>query len=308
MIINLPNLTSLSGERVFYGTKIRGIESLGQITTLPFTTTPGSSSRYPSFYHITTLEYANLPDTLTNIGRSFFYQCTALTTINYDWSKLVSLGQAAFSGCTALEFDELNLENLTSLGQNAFYKVKIRKMNLGALTAFPLCTNDTQNFGDKSVLEEIVLSESLETIRDYSFINYAKMRLASSVLPNVTTVGINAFCYCAAIEAIELPSVQTVANVVFRGCTSLRYVKLGASVTSIGNYQFGDAATVPNLEYIICEAITPPAIKSTTWYYSNNCPIYVPDESVEAYRTASNWSAYADRIYPMSVYEQGGGI
>jgi hypothetical protein len=30
--------------------------------------------------------------------------------------------------------------------------------------------------------------------------------------------------------------------------------------------------------------------------------IYVPDESVEAYKGATNWSAYADQIKPISEY------
>ena len=30
---------------------------------------------------------------------------------------------------------------------------------------------------------------------------------------------------------------------------------------------------------------------------TNNCPIYVPNESVEAYKAAPGWSDYADRIF-----------
>jgi len=29
---------------------------------------------------------------------------------------------------------------------------------------------------------------------------------------------------------------------------------------------------------------------------TNNCPIYVPSASVNAYKTATNWSTYASRI------------
>lgn len=31
--------------------------------------------------------------------------------------------------------------------------------------------------------------------------------------------------------------------------------------------------------------------------------IYVPDESVEAYKTAKEWKNYADIIYPLSMYQ-----
>lgn len=33
--------------------------------------------------------------------------------------------------------------------------------------------------------------------------------------------------------------------------------------------------------------------------------IYVPDDSVEAYKQASGWSEYADIIYPLSEYVEG---
>jgi len=32
------------------------------------------------------------------------------------------------------------------------------------------------------------------------------------------------------------------------------------------------------------------------FYDTNNCPIYVPAASVDAYKSASGWSAYASRI------------
>jgi len=32
---------------------------------------------------------------------------------------------------------------------------------------------------------------------------------------------------------------------------------------------------------------------------TNNCPIYTPSASVEAYKTASEWSTLADRIFPI---------
>ena len=34
---------------------------------------------------------------------------------------------------------------------------------------------------------------------------------------------------------------------------------------------------------------------------TNNFPIYVPNESVEAYKAAPGWSDYADRIFGIEV-------
>jgi len=40
----------------------------------------------------------------------------------------------------------------------------------------------------------------------------------------------------------------------------------------------------------------PPTLGSSTFDDTNNCPIYVPSGSVNAYKSASGWSTYADRI------------
>ena len=58
------------------------------------------------------------------------------------------------------------------------------------------------------------------------------------------------------------------------------------------------------MEYIKVYATTPPSIVAATGYKildgTNDCPIYVPDESVEAYITA--WSDVASRIKPLSAF------
>ena len=36
--------------------------------------------------------------------------------------------------------------------------------------------------------------------------------------------------------------------------------------------------------------------------YATIGKIYVPDNSVDAYKAATNWSQYADRIKPLSEY------
>lgn len=58
----------------------------------------------------------------------------------------------------------------------------------------------------------------------------------------------------------------------------------------------------PNLISITCDAIVPPVIykgnNSTynTFDNTNDCPIYVPSGSVDAYKSADGWSKYANRI------------
>ena len=52
---------------------------------------------------------------------------------------------------------------------------------------------------------------------------------------------------------------------------------------------------------VICRAVTPPSLGSNG-YLSMLTAVYVPDESVSAYKAASVWSGIAAKIKPMSEY------
>jgi len=52
------------------------------------------------------------------------------------------------------------------------------------------------------------------------------------------------------------------------------------------------------LKNFICKPITPPALVSDLGYIYTDFNIYVPDESVEAYKMA--WKNYSGKIKPMS--------
>jgi len=62
-------------------------------------------------------------------------------------------------------------------------------------------------------------------------------------------------------------------------------------MTSIGDQAFYNCN---KLTSITCLATTPPTLGSNVFYSTNNCPIYVPSGSVNAYK--SSWSDYASRI------------
>ena len=47
----------------------------------------------------------------------------------------------------------------------------------------------------------------------------------------------------------------------------------------------------------------PPAFNSDNALWTTPMAIYVPDESVDAYKTAVGWDKYTSKIYPISEYE-----
>ncbi len=105
--------------------------------------------------------------------------------------------------------------------------------------------------------------------------------LADILLPKATTIGQSAFWNCSALQQMDLPDVLSIADSAFSNCSALSTVVLSSpQLCSLGGTEafFGT-----------------PVEKSQTSGY-----IYVPDYLVESYKSTKNWSAYADKIKPIS--------
>lgn len=320
-VVNLPSLTSL-GYSAFYGTQIEEIANIGSVTSLGAAPDEG----HGTFGNCSKLKKVTLPSTLTTINNWAFRGCSSLNEINLH-QAITSVGFQAFYNCTSLEIPDLSLPNLTRLGQNAFYGVKIKKISdLGKITTLPTASQSTQNYGDKSVLEEVVLPETLTIIPDYSFYKYANlssinlskietfkrdsMTVCSSlpsvlILESAKYLAGNVFAYCTSLERVELPNVVTIDDGIdyrgcFAGCNNLAWLRIGPNCTKIGSYLRSYSTTTTPLN-IICEAVTPPERGNSPFHAGGAMGnIYVPDDSVDAYKAATNWVQYSDVIKPIS--------
>lgn len=154
--------------------------------------------------------------------------------------------------------------------------------------------NEVSKLIDRTIIE-VVLDSTVTSIGNYAF--YGCSKLASINIPNsVTFIGNYAFKGCSKLTSVTIGSgVTTIGRFAFNGCYSLKSVTIGNGVTSIGNYAFQGCVSLTS---IIVNATTPPTLDNVNAFYNtNNCPIYVPASSLESYKTASNWSTYADRIH-----------
>ena len=123
--------------------------------------------------------------------------------------------------------------------------------------------------------------------------------LPSITIPsNVTSIGSNAFQNCYSLPSITIPSGATsIGNSAFQSCYSLTSITIPSNVTSIVNYAFQNCYGVG--EYHL-KPTTPPTLANTNAFSGivSDCIIYVPysaDHSVlNNYKTAQNWSTYAD--------------
>ena len=97
--------------------------------------------------------------------------------------------------------------------------------------------------------------------------------------------------------SVTIPSgVTSIGNSAFSWCYGMLSITIPSNVTSIGDYAFEYCF---GLNSITVNATTPPTLGSNVFSSTNNCPIYVPSQSVNAYKAA--WSAYADRINPITT-------
>ena len=86
-------------------------------------------------------------------------------------------------------------------------------------------------------IESITLGNMVEVIPSGLF--SGRNIQSISLPPSVTTIGNNAFSGCTSLSSIDLPdSVTTIGDGAFGGCTSLSSIDLPDSVTTIGDYAF----------------------------------------------------------------------
>ena len=187
-----------------------------------------------------------------------------VTPYNLDAFDAQLIGNYCINGKGYLYFDR----EITKIGIDAFYN----------------CKN----------LNNITIPDSVTTIGNYAFSDCSS--LTSLTIPDsVTTIGDWAFSYCSSLTSVTIPnSVTTIGWYVFYGCSSLTSVTIGDSVTTIGIYAFSGCSSLTS---VYCKATTPPAAGNNMFYgNASGRKIYVPMESVEAYKSASYWSNYASYI------------
>lgn len=135
--------------------------------------------------------------------------------------------------------------------------------------------------------------------------NFIHGYITALTIPNgVTQIGAEVFKNYTRPQSVIIPdSVEIINMYAFDGCTSLKEVTIGSGVTKISYFAFQNCSSLTSITIL---AATPPTVYTNTFTNTNNCPIYVPAESVDAYKTATNWSSYASRIKAIGTVIEGG--
>ena len=206
------------------------------------------------------LRSVSLPSTCTSIRSYAFDGCTNL--ISADMPSVTSVGNSAFYECEKLEV--ANMPNVISISNYAF-------RNCDKLTTvdLPNCT----------------------TIGESAFY-YSGTKTVN--IPNVTTINDYAFCGTD-LTSVNMPSVITIKYQVFTSCSKLTSLTIPASCISIGGNSLRCGSSKNKVTFTFL-GTTPPTIATTTLTASYIDKIIVPKGCGETYKTATNWTTFADYI------------
>ena len=195
---------------------------------------------------------------VTHIPSRAFENCNELRAI-YIPEGVIYVGDNLFKGCNYLELIIVG-KRVSSIESQAF---------CGCTGELVLNCNCFGLYG--GAFTKLVIGDGVTSIEDRAFSGYES-------LTNVTIGN----------------SVRWIGEEAFSGCRNIISATISSGVTSIGGGAFDDCTS---LKEIYCKPTTPPIV-NMSMFESNASgrKIYVPRNSVEAYKTAKGWKEYAEDI------------
>ena len=230
---------------------------------------------FDAFNQCDKLTFVDIPSSVKTIGVGAFNFCSSLTSITLK-EGLEHIEWNAFADCRSLE--NITFPNsLKTIGNYAFSNTLWYKNHPnGAVYAGNVFYKYK---GDIPQNTSFVIKEGTVSISPYAFVkeNYHEdYSLVSVSIPNsVEVIGEGAFYRCRALTSIVIPAgVTTIETLAFHYCKALN------SVT--------------------CEAVNPPALSGSVFLSTPiaDATLYVPAESIEAYKTATEWKDFG-QILPI---------
>lgn len=227
---------------------------------------------YQSFYYAYCLKSLELPGKTINVTSSSTFANTAISSLTLkEGFNISGNGENMFSSCN---LKNVTLPNsLTSIPKNMFYSNPITALTIGTGVR---SIGNSSFYGHK--INNLVIPDNVTSIGDSAFKNTDSTTYNSITIGDgCTSIGASAFTY------------------------NFDRVDIGTGITNI--YTYGLYNTT--CKTLICRATTPPACNTSafgSWSKDGvSYPkIYVPDESVSAYKNASFWSTHSREIHPLS--------
>lgn len=264
---------------VGYGAQLKSITVPNGVTTY------GGNSAYQY-----SVESVSLPSTLETLSSGAFYGMKLLKSITLP-TGLKSIGGNCFCGCEHIE--SLSIPStVTTISQGAFDGMySIQSLTIPSNVSFI----ETCTFRYCHLLENLVLPIGIKLKNNASNAFYDCWMLKHiSIGFDGTNVPSSAFYNCQKLLDFTISNtVTTIKSGAFQQCYSLTAITIPGNVTSIESNAFNSCY---NLEEVHLLPTNPPTLANTSAFSNVPATFYVPTASLDAYKTATNWSTYASRM------------
>lgn len=270
----------------------------------------------------------NVPDTSSELLDELLYP-TGSKSIDID-STVESVTSYAMHGATSVK--SVKLRNATSINSGAFNGC----INISSLYA-PEATRIYNNaFLNCTSLSEIYLPK-VRTVDNASFTGvsgaFYACAFSEANLPSVESIGNKAFYSCKNLTTLYAPNCTSIGDAALGVCPSLKRVTLGAAKMNVDVFMSGPGSALYGMGTTTCdildivgetetgidigylpEGIQELIIRNTSGilpeidsndYTSKftNLKIFVPNDLLDAYRNATNWTLYANKFYALEDYD-----
>ena len=219
-------------------------------------------------FNISTLTNITIPQSVKSIGLDVFSHNSALKKINL--SSIETWLTAEFTGSQSIPF---------------YYGADL--------------------YVNGELVTDLVIPNTVPVVKDYSF-SYFKGLKSVTVSDGVKRIETNVFRECTNLTTVAISeSVSWLGGGSFSGCSSLTDIYIPSKIEALYAEMF---ALCSNLKSVTCTAVVPPSVTHPNGapaqggqFYNvplSECTLYVPEESIDAYKSANKWSEFG-QILPI---------
>ena len=216
-----------------------------------------------------------------------------------------SVRSYAFYG--ALLPDTVTLRYASQIGRYGFAESDVKTVNI------PNAETISENSFNSASSLVTINAEALKTIEQYA-LHYC-YRLATINAPNLNQLSTGAIDNCP-MKELYFPKLRNLSSQALSYLRNLKKVTFGdvrvqsSSISNCNALEILDVKTSSSIfipkalskALIIRDITAVPTMENTVAELKDTLNVYVPDDLVDAFKAATNWSAFGDRIKPLSTY------
>lgn len=216
---------------------------------------------------LSTIRFAS---SIRELGWGAFCMCERLNSITMT-SDIENIENFSFNGCTNLATITLP-KNLKNLGNQSFG-------GCSKLEEFKIAASN-KHF---NAVEGVLLNKKGDVIVKYPA---GKSNKAYVFPSTVKAIGDYAFFMCDQLRNLELPEgIVAVGEYAFGSCSNIQAITLPSTIKEVKNGAFNKCDMLMTLNVLATE----PPVFTPDEHLANHISVYVPLQSVDAYRNAEGW-------------------